>query len=78
MEGQDWINSKKEMFQTEKNKMGGKFSVPPQEVTKGPREEVVKHLKVKKRQLNQLNSRGVKMGKNSTWKKKCKEGEYWW
>ena len=37
MEGQDWINRNKEMFQSKK--MGGKFLVPQnttQEVTKGP------------------------------------------
>ena len=58
------------MFQTEKKKMGGKFSVPTQGVTKGPREEVVKHLKLKKTQHNQLNSRGAKMVRTALGKEK--------
>ena len=70
MEGQDWINRKKDMFQTEKKKMGGKFSVPTQGVTKGSREEVVKHLKLKKTQHNQLNSRGAKMVRTALGKEK--------
>ena len=70
MEGQDWINQKKDMFQTEKKKMGGKFSVPTQGVTKGSREEVVKHLKLKKTQHTQLNSRGAKMVRTALGKEK--------
>ena len=46
--------------------MGGKFAVPQktrQEVTKGPREEVLKQLKLKKTQLKQLNQPNTRGGK---------------
>ena len=46
--------------------MAGKFLVPqntPQEVKKGPREEVLEQLKLKKTQLKQLNQPNTRGGK---------------
>ena len=54
------------MFQSKKKKIGGKFLVPqntPQEVKKGPREEVLEQLKLKKTQLKQLNQPNTRGGK---------------